>query len=114
MLKRKDIGHRPLSDLLFEVYERYRRPMFIAETGIEGRPRAAWLRHVSEQVRMAIERDVPIGGICWYPVTDYFGWADDRHCPCGLLGLPDESGIRPICYPLQRELIAQQELMRGA
>jgi hypothetical protein len=110
MLRPFDPGYRPLSDMLREMYERYRRPLFIAETGIEGRLRARWLRGVGEQVRVALDAGIPIEGICLYPVIDYPGWADDRHCPTGLLGYADERGRRPVCRSLAGELRRQQAL----
>src|SRR5918997_1843237 len=36
--------YRPFRLLLSDLHERYRRPLFVAETGIEGDTRAAWLR----------------------------------------------------------------------
>ena len=39
-----DPRHRPLRQLLADVHRRYGRPMYIAETGIEGDLRPAWLR----------------------------------------------------------------------
>ena len=41
-----------------------------------------------------MQAGVPVEGICLYPVLDYPGWADERHCPVGLLGFADESGRR--------------------
>lgn len=111
LLRPGDASYRPVSDLLADIYHRYGRPLFIAETGIEGRMRPRWLRQISEQVRTAIERGVPVEGVCIYPVVDYPGWADDRHCPTGLLGYPDERGRRPVCRAFAREVRRQQELL---
>ena len=36
--------YRPLHDMLREAHERVRRPLFIAETGIEDAARPEWLR----------------------------------------------------------------------
>ena len=44
-----DVDHpayRPLSDLLVATYARYRRPIFVAETGVEDDRRAPWLCYV--------------------------------------------------------------------
>jgi glycosyltransferase involved in cell wall biosynthesis len=85
-----DVDHpayRPLSDLLFETYARYARPMLIAETGIEGARRAAWFRYVTAEVARARRRGVPVEGICLYPVADHLGWDDNRMCHNGLLSL---------------------------
>ena len=58
----------PLSQLLADVYDRYRRPMFLAETGIEGDVRPAWFRVVGHEVAQARQAGVPVEGICLYPV----------------------------------------------
>jgi glycosyltransferase involved in cell wall biosynthesis len=76
---------RPLHALLAEVYARYGRPIFIAETGIEGDARGSWLRMVLDEVDKAIALGVPVEGVCLYPVLDHPGWDDDRYCPNGLL-----------------------------
>lgn len=84
-----DVGHpshRALSDLLFETYARYRRPMLISETGVEGDRRANWFRYVSDEVAEARKRGVEVEGICLYPVADHLGWDDNRLCQNGLLG----------------------------
>ena len=86
------LGHRqfvPLHQLLAEVYERYRRPMLIAETGAEGDNGPGWLSYIGGEVRRALRRGLPVEGICLYPVMDYPGWRDLRHCPCGLIRLDD-------------------------
>ncbi len=44
------LQYRPFRDLLGAFFERYRRPLFVAETGIEGDSRAAWLRLVGHEV----------------------------------------------------------------
>lgn len=100
--------YRPLRDLLADVHERYQRPLFVAETGIEGDLRADWLRVLGFEVEAARHAGVPIEGICVYPITDYPGWEDDRHCATGLLGYAGPDGLRPVHQPLARELSIQQ------
>jgi glycosyltransferase involved in cell wall biosynthesis len=102
-----DPGYRPLRDMLASVYERYRRPMLIAETGAEGAARVPWLRYVADEVAAARASGVDVGGICLYPVIDYPGWDDDRHVSVGLWGYPDVRGDRPGCQPLLDELARQ-------
>ena len=82
--------------------------MYIAETGIEGDYRPAWLRIISCEVAAAREAGVPVEGLCLYPITDYPGWADERHCPTGLLGYAEGDGVRPVYAPLAAELAAAQ------
>ncbi len=103
--------YRPVWQMLGEVHERYRRPLFVAETGIEDEARPAWLRYVGQEVRRAIHEGIPMHGICLYPVVNHPGWEDDRHCHNGLWDYPDENGNRAIYEPLARELESQQRLL---
>lgn len=110
-IKRSNPLYRPLSDLLAEAYQRYSRPLLIAETGAEGRTRVGWLRYVAREVRVALRSGIPILGICIYPILDYPGWDDDRYCPAGLWSYPDEQGEREICAPLAAEIQRQGEMI---
>ena len=106
-----DVEHpryRPLSDLLFETYARYRRPMLIAETGVEGDRRADWFRYVAGEVAHARMRGVEIEGICLYPVANHLGWDDDRLCPNGLLGHLVEGRERTLHAPLAAAILDVQ------
>lgn len=105
------MGHheyRPMRDMLVEVWERYAKPIFISETGAENSARAAWLHYVCDEVRAAMALGVPIQAICLYPITDYPGWDNGRHCNVGLLGDADKDGARPIYEPLLEEVRRQQ------
>ncbi|HEY0181154.1 MAG TPA: hypothetical protein VGC30_16185, partial [Dokdonella sp.] len=68
---------------------------------------------VADEVARALDAGAPIGGICLYPVLDYPGWTDDRHCETGLLGFADLDGARPVHAPLARELHAQRLRFEG-
>lgn len=100
--------YRPFRELLLETHRRYRKPVIVAETGAEGDARVPWLRYVCDEVRAALEAGVPVAGICLYPVVDYPGWTNGRHCQVGLLGFPDSLGRRPVHAPLADELLTQQ------
>jgi beta-glucosidase/6-phospho-beta-glucosidase/beta-galactosidase len=102
--------HRPIREMLGEVYERYRRPVFIAETGIEGDARPSWLRYIGQEARAASAAGVQLEGLCLYPIIDYPGWGDDRHCYSGLWGYADDEGRREIYEPLAEELAHQRML----
>ena len=102
--------HRPVREMLAEVYERYRKPIFIAETGIEGEARPSWLRYIGQEARAASAFGVPLEGLCLYPIIDYPGWGDDRHCYSGLWGYADDEGRRELYDPLAEELAHQQML----
>lgn len=103
--------YRPVWQMLREVYERYGRPLFVAETGIEDEARPAWLRYVGGEVRRALREGVPIEGVCLYPIVNHPGWDDDRHCQNGLWDYAGPGGERAIYEPLARELASQQRLL---
>lgn len=110
------LGHkayRPLNEILAEYAERYGRSIIIAETGIEDDERAAWLKYVGDQSRIAISRGVPVNGICLYPIVNHPGWADNRHCHNGLWDYADENGEREMYQPLADELRHQESLFAG-
>jgi beta-glucosidase/6-phospho-beta-glucosidase/beta-galactosidase len=96
--------YRPFRKLIADVYHRYKRPVFVAETGIEGDLRVPWLRMMSYEAAQARHAGVPVAGLCLYPITDYPGWDDDRHCPTGLLGYVGADGRRPVDQGLAQEL----------
>ena len=105
---RHEPQYRPFREILDEVWQRYRRPMFIAETGTENAERPEWFAYIAEEVRAAIHHGAPIHGICLYPILNHPGWDDDRHCYNGLWDYPDASGAREIYQPLARELERQR------
>jgi hypothetical protein len=69
----------PLEQLLGKVYQRFQRPLFIAETSHYGTGRAAWIREVATGVLKAREIGVPLEGICLYPILNRFDWDDHTH-----------------------------------
>ncbi|MEI6349979.1 MAG: beta-glucosidase [Verrucomicrobiota bacterium] len=108
MIVPSDPRYRHLRDMLAEVHERYNRPIFVAETGIEDETRPAWLRYISNEVAAAIDEEVPVEGVCLYPILNHPGWDDGRHCYNGLFDYADESGRREVYLPLATELAYQQ------
>ena len=100
-------GYRPFRTMLAEVADRYGRPLFVAETGTEGDDRARWFAHVAEEVVTAIESGTPVEGVCLYPIVNFPGWTNDRHCRNGLWDYADDLGVRPIFQPLADEVRRQ-------
>ncbi len=98
--------------MLTEIYQRYRRPLLVAETGAENRLRAGWFRYVCHEVHAAIAEGIPVLGICLYPIVNHPGWVDCRHCHNALWDYPDESGHRKIYEPLAREIRKEHKLFR--
>lgn len=107
------MGHRlsrAFPDMLDEVHTRYGRPLMVSETGVEGANGPGWLRYVAGEVRTALRRGVPVLGLCVYPVMDYPGWDDERHCPCGLIRLNPGYAGRTLDRDML-EAIAEQEAL---
>jgi len=113
MIVPSDPRYRHISVMLQEVYERYRRPIFVAETGIEDETRPAWLRYMSSEVYAAWAEGVPVEGLCLYPIVNHPGWEDDRHCYNGLFDYADDRGERAVYVPLAEELARQQENVKA-
>jgi hypothetical protein len=99
--------------MLADVYERYHRPVFIAETGSENRLRAGWLRYVCTETQAAIADGIPVHGMCLYPILNHPGWVDNRHCQNALWDYPDDKGRRKIYLPLARELKRWQRVFEN-
>lgn len=88
--------YRPFAAILAELWARYRRPLFVAETGAEGEAGPPWLDYVAAEVAAARAAGVPVAGVCLYPAMDYPGWEDGRHCRCGPIRIDPGSGERRI------------------
>jgi hypothetical protein len=109
-ISRRHPAYRPFREMLTELYERYHRPIFIAETGSENRIRPGWLRYVCGETHAVIEAGVPVYGMCLYPILNHPGWDDNRHCRNALWDYPDVNGRRQIYEPLARELKTWQKV----
>jgi len=109
MIVPSDPRYLHVSAMLQEVYERYRRPIFVAETGIEDDTRPAWLRYMCKEVFSAMAAGVPVEGLCLYPIVNHPGWDDDRHCYNGLFDYADHAGARSVFEPLAIEITRQGE-----
>jgi hypothetical protein len=106
------MGHheyRPLADMLLEMCERYRKPLFLSETGAEGTGKPSWLHYVCGEVRDAMARGADVRGICWYPITAYPGWDNSRHAETGLFSTVVADGSRHVDQRLLGEFQAQRE-----
>lgn len=108
---------RPPHQILAEVYARYGRPLFIAETSHYGAGRAAWLRFMMDEVGQAWALGVPIGGVTLFPVLDRHDWDRlDHWHNSGLWDLqPDADGVlrRALNTEYADELRRQQAALEG-
>lgn len=74
-----DARRLPFNELAAKTWQRYERPMFIAETSHVGVGRGDWLDDMANEVLKCEARGVPIEGICLYPIIDRPDWENPEH-----------------------------------
>jgi len=106
-------GIVPLCDLLQRAWEKYHRPMIIAETSGLGEGRPAWLKDVMEEALAAVDRGIDLHGVCLYPAVDMPNWHTGEWLHMGLCDVVEEEGnLRRVPYePYIQELRRWQKLL---
>ncbi|WP_373331423.1 amine oxidase [Salmonirosea aquatica] len=110
-----DSRWRTLTDLLREAHLRYDRPLVLTETSHPGEDRAIWIERIAEECSLAIEENLPLWGICLYPVIDRPNWDNlDEWHQAGLWDV-DTSNMRRILHDPSAEamLWAQQRIQKA-
>ena len=72
----RDARWRPLNELLYRAWQRYDRPVVLSETSHPGLDRPRWVQNTAAECRRALDRGVPLLGICLYPILDRPDWDD--------------------------------------
>jgi len=109
-----DPRRAPLSDLVASVWDRYGGDVLITETAHVGDARGPWIAELAREAEALLRRDVPLGGICLYPILGMPEWHEpDIWTPMGLWdpvcpGAPD--GDRLVCEPMLEALEAARHL----
>lgn len=65
---------RGLSSLLLEAYNRYGKPIVLAETSHPGEHRPNWIEFICKECIKTLSLGVPFEGICLYPIIDRPDW----------------------------------------
>ncbi|HEX8498163.1 MAG TPA: family 1 glycosylhydrolase, partial [Actinomycetales bacterium] len=75
--------------------DRYGLPMMMSETNVRGLPtdQVTWLRYALEEYELAVERGLPMHGLCWFPQVDSADW-DSLLARCA--GRFDPVGVRAL------------------
>lgn len=103
----------PLSHLLTQAYKRYRRPLVLTETSHPREDRPLWTDMIARECAAVINRNVPLWGVCWYPIIDRPDW--DHLRPWHHAGVWDivkskEGGLaRTLHLPTATALLRAQE-----
>ncbi|WP_432221940.1 hypothetical protein ACRASX_15830 [Flavobacterium sp. TMP13] len=86
----------PVADLLQTAYERYKKPIFLSETGHFGSGRVEWIEEIIQECITARKNGVDINGICIYPITDRPDWDNlNSYSNCGIWDLDENSNRIP-------------------
>ncbi|MCL6596317.1 MAG: beta-glucosidase [Firmicutes bacterium] len=93
-ITRKDPRWLDLHELLARAHARYRRPFFIAETSGRKDSRVPWLRYVADQCARAIERGLPLEGLCLYPIIEAPEWTTGIYQRNGIWDVIPQPGDR--------------------
>jgi hypothetical protein len=75
----RDARWKPFHRMLSDIYDRYRRPLFVGETSHIGVGRAEWLREIAAELWNAYDAGVPLEGVCLFPIIDRMDWNDENH-----------------------------------
>lgn len=67
-------GYRSLSEQVRDVYERYQRPVVLTETSHPLEDRPLWIRNITAECIRILAANIPLWGICIYPVIDRPDW----------------------------------------
>lgn len=108
----------PLRDLYMEVYERYQKPLLLAETSHPKEDRPMWMNMIAEETAAVIEQGIPFYGVCLYPIIDRPDW--DNLADWHKAGLWDaelrenEPPARILYEPYAEALLESQELITDA
>ena len=71
-----DERFQPLHVLIRKVFDRYKKPVAITETSHPGKDRPAWFEMIERECIKTLQRNIPLKGICIYPIIDRQDWDD--------------------------------------
>lgn len=115
--KTKDVlsGWRPLNDLINSVYEKYKRPFIISETSHPHEDRPFWIQDVTEACTALLREELPLWGVCIYPIIDRPDWDHiDTWHRSGLWDIPGkkENPERILYEPYADAILSMQTLLQ--
>jgi hypothetical protein len=112
----EDARRVPLGELVRTAWRRYGRPMMITETAHVGEMRPAWIREIARECQRLLDEDVPLLGVCLYPILGMPEWhARDVWAEMGVWDLVRTNGhlMRVAHEPTLEALREAQRLQAG-
>jgi hypothetical protein len=104
----------PLSKLLTDAYDRYKRPIVLTETSHPREDRPKWVKFIAQECNKVLSLNIPFFGICLYPIIDRPDWDNlhDWHHSGLWDDETDEGGSsnRTLNEPYAKALLEVQEL----
>jgi beta-glucosidase/6-phospho-beta-glucosidase/beta-galactosidase len=97
---RRAPASRGIDAIAGDYWQRYGRPMFVAETSADDAEREFWFAALSGSIARARSRGVEVFGLCWWPLFDHIDWnslltrLDGHVCEAGLYHLRPGRGDR--------------------
>ncbi|MDQ3881372.1 MAG: b-glycosidase [Chloroflexota bacterium] len=80
----------PLSELIAFAWQRYRRPMIIAETSGLRDGRSEWLDDVMQESLAAVRHGIDLQGVCLFPAVDMPDWNNGEWLHNGIADLVED------------------------
>ncbi|RYZ12321.1 MAG: glycosyltransferase family 1 protein [Comamonadaceae bacterium] len=96
----RDERRRDGAALIDDVWQRYGRPLILAETGHVGDGRALWIDEIGATALRCRREGIPLEGVCLYPLIDRPDWEDESvwHAS-GLWDVDRRTPVAPGCEP---------------
>jgi hypothetical protein len=104
-----------LRDLVKLVWQRYGGELLITETAHVDDMRPRWLQYVADEADALLKENIPLRGVCLYPILGMPEWHDpERWTQMGLWELEQcEDGLeRKVCTPMLVALKKAQRIER--
>jgi hypothetical protein len=102
-----DPRRAPLRDLVRQVWQRYGGDLLITETAHVNGMRPTWLEYVTDETEAMLEENLPLRGVCLYPILGMPEWhLRDQWTNLGLWDLEQRQAIlhRRIYEPMLEAL----------
>jgi hypothetical protein len=102
-----------LTRLVRRVWQRYGHEMLITETAHVHDQRSSWMKYVADECETLLNEDVPLRGVCLYPILGMPEWhSPQQWVRMGLWDiLHDHPGLsRQLCAPMWEALRHAQRL----